>query len=456
MWTDTLNRYVAAIGPCSPETKLARELIDPNSYKARLPRIAEPYADFFGPYETPQSRYPLTRLGSYARLDRHYLPYWVNLKSLLDCIVRTVDLSPSAASPLTADLVAAIGLIGSLTYDAEWVSDPETAADLDNCASAPSVLDANVLLAADLVRQMKGRVNQPLRVLDIGVGRGNTIIPVLEQLVKANCPTVHVSLLDISVNSLRRTVARLKKALKDLDRVGNSEMCVEIDELIHCNLVELGYSVRSRADHYDAIVSGGTLFHSTDKERIFRWARRSLRPDGVFILWDWFAPCWAAPRLVAGIQSRHLSSDLYQVESNEIAAVEQTWLHGWLGPRGYFNYWSDSDYGELRADFVRHMQGLRVGKPFSFVAWLFTIADSFPPPALPGHYLCIEGYSSVTTYLADSVAAGFRVVEVATLDQLRQRHREQNNLAGNTDFYRDTIKMVTLENDGAQIMEVER
>lgn len=228
---------------------------------------------------------------------------------------------------------------------------------------------------------------------------------------------------------------------------------MQVHDLIHCNLVELERSVASRPGNFDVIVSGGTLFHSTDKERIFSWALQSLRPNGLFILWDWFAPCWAAPRLVAGARSRYLSSDLYELSADEIAAVEQTWLHGWLGPRGYFNYSNHEEYGELRADFLRHMANLRAGEPFSFVSWLRTVADSYPEPAQPGHYLCVEGYTSVSAYLAASAAAGFEVTENLTLDQLRQRYGEPPDRVGRTDSYRDTIKMLVLEPDSRRCME---
>lgn len=134
MWTDSLKRYLDAIGRGSNESLLALELIDPKPHTGLLPHIANPYADFFGPYEASQALYPLARLGSYARLDRHYLPHWVDLESLFARLLAMVDLSKSSVAPTTADLVAAIGLIGSLTYSVEWVSDSETTADLDNDA----------------------------------------------------------------------------------------------------------------------------------------------------------------------------------------------------------------------------------------------------------------------------------------------------------------------------------
>lgn len=455
MWANALDRYLGAIGRRSSESILALEMIDPKSLRGQMPRIASRYADFFRPYEVSHARYPLTRLGTYARLDHHYLPHWVDLKSLLARLLQAIDLPTPSPRPTTADLVAAIGLIGSLTYSAEWVSDPETAADLDNGASAPSVFDSNFLLAVHLIRRLKDRAARPVRVLDIGVGRGNTILPVLEQLAAAQCPHVDVSLLDISTDSLDKTAARLERVAADTFRHTGSQMSVQVREIIPCNLVELERSVASRPGNYDVIVSGGTLFHSADKERIFSWARRSLRSNGIFILWDWFAPCWAAPRLVAGAHSRYLSGDLYEISPDEIAAVEQTWLHGWLGPRGYFNYRNHGQYIELRTDFLRHMASLRAGEPFSFVSWLQTIADSYPEPTRPGHYFCIEGYSSANTYFIDSARAGLEVTEALTLNQLRKRYGEPPSHVGSTDSYHDTIKIIALERSSRRCMEDE-
>ena len=445
-WVSVLNRFISrspASGPCA---WLLEQLLDADSLTERMPRISRHYAEFFGPQDVAGSRYPLNRLGSFARIDLNYLPHWVDLAGLQARLRTTPHTSlrgtPTPPDIPTADLTEAIGVIGALTYSSEWVDDPETAADLDNSASAASVLQVNALMGREVPPDLSRTTSRTLHVLDIGVGRGNTLWPVLCMLAEMGNKHVRVSLMDISEAQLAKTAERISR---DAHAQG---LRVEFVELLECNLHELGVSVPARSDAFDLIVSGGTLFHSTEKQRIFNWAYASLRPQGTFLLWDWFAPCWAAPTLRIGQAEHHEARDTFVTTHEQASAAAQTWSIGWFGPRGYFNYGSP-DYTDLILDLQGQLERFMAGEQFNFVDWLSAVATRYPPPDPIAHYYCIEGYTTPAIYRDHIRKSGFRTRASFSQAALRARHGVPGDaLTG--DGYDNTVRIFVLERVGAK------
>jgi SAM-dependent methyltransferase len=400
-----------------------------------MPRISASFAKYFGPQDLPDSPYPLNRLGSFARLDRNYLPHWVDLDQLRLALLGVTSTGPSAVS--TDMLVEAIGVIGAVSYSAEWVDDPETAEDLDNSVSAASVLEVNDLIGAEVAGHVERLSPSELHILDIGVGRGNTLLPVLHQLSRAGYEHMRVSLMDISHEQLSKTAERIERAGRA------TGVRIDLVELIEGNLHEMGISLPVRADSYDVVVSGGTLFHSTDKQRIFDWVHDSLRGGGLFVFWDWFAPCWAAPKLRVGRNSRYDGTDSFVTTLEQAGAAAQTWAIGWFGPRGYFNYGS-AKYAPLVASLNEHLTRFKAGEHITFLQWLSRVATSYPEPERLGHYYCIEGYTTPDVYQAHIAEAGYTTLGTCTQAQLRARHgHPPERLAG--DGYDNSIQIFALQ-----------
>ncbi|WP_084655402.1 methyltransferase [Nocardia altamirensis] len=429
-WVKVFDRYVSSAPNGDQIHAVVTELIDPASRHERMPRLSERYAPFFGPQDIPGSRYPLNRLGSFARIDRNYLSSWVDVAKLTQFVTTDNLLVPAEM------LVEAISLIGALTYSAEWVDDPETAQDLDNSASARSVLHVNQLMGHEAVAHLLSSLSGSPHILDIGVGRGNTLIPLLDALVSAGTRRVRISLLDISGEQLNKARDRIAHHAHSIG------LGIDSFTLIEGNLHELGVSLPARSGEFDLVLSGGTLFHSTEKQRIFDWVRDSLRSGGIFALWDWFAPCWGAPTLQIGNASQDDSRERFITTAEQAVAAAQTWAIGWFGPRGYFNYraptWSDLTH-ELDGELTQFLEG----KPFAFVDWLSRTATKYPEPDPVAHYYCIEGYTNVDVYQNHIGLSGFQTLGHYSQEDLRARHVAHAHSVA--DGYDNTIQIFVLQ-----------
>jgi len=471
MWQETLRRYHAAVADTAPLVEVfTTALLDRERPPNEGPVITSRYRALFGPNDEPDLPYPLSHLGSTTRVDRHYLPRWIDLQALLRAVLEdTNSVATSEDAGVRDCLIDAIGLIGSSTYTSESVFDPNPATEVDQDASAPAVFGANALLGFEVGRlvraqraahlpslqplaQHRGSTSKVLysaqdgavlRVLDMGTGRGDTIVPVLRQIALAGMRKVSLSLLDASARSLNYAAERVIRVMEVARSTGAYSLEVEIEALIEANLYELGRSVLPRPWQYDVVVSGGAYFRSTDKQRIFEWVRASLVPGGRLAFWDWFASCWAGPTLAVAAEDGFAPHGAAAITEADLPALEQTWIHGWLGERGYFNFWAGEHNDRINEEFTQAMTRLKDGEPFSFLSWLQSVADRYPAPPERGHQLCIEGYTEPSLYIGDLEAAGMLVTAAQTVEQLRNRHGRPRLRIARQDFYRDTIRFIT-------------
>lgn len=433
-WINVLKRYTSCLSAKDDSLWPLQQLLDPTSLRSRMPRINPDYASFFGPQDLRGSPYPLNQLGSFARVDRSYLAHWVDLKALHAALLAS---TPTHQTVSFNAIIEAVGTIGALTYSSEWVNDAETREDLENGASAISVLQVNELMGREAVGLLSVLNLKIPHILDIGVGRGNTLLPVLLGLRKTGWEKIRISLMDVSREQLEKTVERIYQ------EVGVIGVQVDFVELIEANLHELTVSVAVRTSEFDLIISGGTFFHSTDKQRIFDWTYSSLRPQGFLLLWDWFAPCWAAPTLKIGDKGHHEVSGVYVASREQAIAAVQTWGIGWFGPRGYFNY-GTAGFGGLTDALRNELTQYQAGQPLNFVDWLSRVATRYPPPLRLAHYYCIEGYTNPDIYRAHIKKSGFRTCDIFSQAEIRARHGLVSD--GRTgDGYDNTVKIFVLQ-----------
>ncbi len=124
------------------------------------------------------------------------------------------------------------------------------------------------LLTAALARSGWTRHAEPVSVLDLGSGSGNTIFPLLEI-----CPRSAILATDLSVELL----AMLKRGL---ERRGLADRCL----VLQLNAEELDF----RPDSFDLVVGAAILHHLFSPPRVIEGVARILRPGGRAIFFEPF------------------------------------------------------------------------------------------------------------------------------------------------------------------------
>lgn len=281
--------------------------------------VLEPYAC---------KQYPLSRAGMLPRITRRYLENWVNIPRLtrwlrqdprIDGLFRRARPTKKGTYGLMKDVLSRIG---TLSYTQEW-STVAAGAQLEEIIekSTAITVDANKILAHTLrdkiVDHFRSGPRRRLKVMDVGVGWGNTIVPLLdyihhlefkEQVIPPGShKNVQVFLVDVSQHAIDFTYKRLTsrvpgmKSLEGMTPVGNIVS-------VPVNFADIEYSpiLKDHENQIDIIVSGAAICHQTDLLPFFRQMNALLRPAtwrdgrdcGVLHAWDWYnGPSWAAPRL---------------------------------------------------------------------------------------------------------------------------------------------------------------
>jgi SAM-dependent methyltransferase len=303
--------------------------------RRRYWRMLEPYSCN---WETGELRkYPMDRIGLFARATEDRLMNWVNVPLLTRHLdhgsIGYLFSRMGASFHDKVDFVkGVIHRIGAESYTPEW--EKESAQEqIDGVIeeSTNITLAANDLLACTLAEKIiyhfSGGERRPLGIVDYGTGKGNTITsvvdlmeelagrktrcrqrPLLERypnavpngviprIPKDYCDDVSIFLVDVNEDSLDHTIRRIISCAPGFERLLNAGRLVGVRD----NFINLPHSralQRATAGHNVGIaVSGAALCHQTEFAHFFRHAYSLLGKGGVMHIWDWYnGPSFAAP-----------------------------------------------------------------------------------------------------------------------------------------------------------------
>jgi SAM-dependent methyltransferase len=246
--------------------------------------------------------------------------------------------------------------IGTMSYTPEW-SNTSAGTQIDDIIESSTAITvaANNMLAQKLedkivshFRKSYGR--RKLKIMDVGVGFGNTIVPVLnimEDLAEQKkIPSdymdyLQIFLVDVSEAALNFTFSRLTSKIPELRALRVQKKLTPVSEpvmealqrkkntiesfvkRIPINFADIAYNeeLRQQKENIDIIVSGAAFCHQTDMVPFFEELHTLLRPEdksrgidgGVLHAWDWYnGPSWAAPRL--RLSKDHMRRAVYYVK----------------------------------------------------------------------------------------------------------------------------------------------
>ncbi|MFC1741647.1 class I SAM-dependent methyltransferase [Nanoarchaeota archaeon] len=310
--------------------------------------IIRPKADYVMAIDPFSNRgYPVKNIGILARVTRDRQMNWINTPLLTRCLNRgnigyLFNRMGYSRHQRIKAVEKVIARIGTESYSPEWTRDGANR-QIDN-KIGPSTKrmpdDANRILACTLAdkitRHFKSGRNRILRIMDVGTGTGNTIIPLLEVMNTLASTTedtgvrdmqtryrlnsiieefrgegigedfykyVRLYLVDVSRDALMTTYNKVKRVVPGI--TDNTPAGGVI--LVHDNFLNLAYNpclrdiVESPYNRLDVIVSGAAICHQTEFQQFFRQMHSLLGEDGLMHVWDWKnAQSFAAPNLRIG------------------------------------------------------------------------------------------------------------------------------------------------------------
>jgi SAM-dependent methyltransferase len=293
--------------------------------------------------------YPMCNARSPLRAADIYHPNWVNIPGNAKALYRyqhirdafdEMGYSVRQAAMLLADVCK---IIGADTYTPEW--NDECAMDhLENIEFGVTKA-ANRLLAMTLedkiVDHFKGGYTQgpdgelpkykPLRMMDLGVGTGDTTMAVLdfmEELAEeGKIPSEYTRylkfyLVDVSQDALDKTVRRIVERLPELrdEKKLNSRIdifCSNFSDLKHYEFFNC------QPDSIDMIYTGAAICHLPDVESFFEQMYFVLAKGGVMHAWDYYnGPSWGAPTLRLSRDNTRRSVFTVEMSDGRIYAEE--------------------------------------------------------------------------------------------------------------------------------------
>ncbi|MBW2971444.1 class I SAM-dependent methyltransferase [Candidatus Woesearchaeota archaeon] len=294
-------------------------------YEALVERVAgvvavrSDYRTDLDPYSVCQT-YPLNKVGIFPRVTRRYLGNWVNVPKLtkglcsmehIGEIARSLGLSRLDANMLVKDVLSRIG---TESYTAEWttIAAGMQIDDIIESSTEGITRAANEMLAQTLenkiISHFRGGPRRRLKMLDVGSGFGNTILPVMKKMEELAAGGViprdyqkyiQIFLLDVSTHSLGFTLSRLTSGVPGLRDLSNMTPIGNI-VVVPANFAHLENNeiLNAQKGNFDMIFSGAAICHQTDLDPFFRYMHSLLQPSGIMNVWDWYnGPSWAAPRL---------------------------------------------------------------------------------------------------------------------------------------------------------------
>lgn len=308
----------------------------------RMPRIREGFREWLEPYAG--DRYPLSKVGMFPRVTRRYMENWINVPKItkrlrqvkaIDVVMRELGLSPRESYSLVMDVMSRIG---AESYTPEW-NTISASIQLDDVISSwteEMTKKSNVILAQTvrpkILSHFSGGGKRCLRIMDVGVGMGDTILPVMELMrvlaVEKKIPEdylkyTRIFLVDVSRYALDATSARLEERIPGLEQLKN---ITEIGNVVRIpvNFADLHKNsiLRSQEGNIDMIISGASICHQTDLLPFFRMANYLLRNDGILHAWDWYnGPTYAAPRLRLSRDGKRRTMHYFGAVRNDIEHI---------------------------------------------------------------------------------------------------------------------------------------
>ncbi|MBW2997176.1 class I SAM-dependent methyltransferase [Candidatus Woesearchaeota archaeon] len=273
-------------------------------------QILDPYAGM---------PYPSSRAGMLTRVTRKYMGHWINFPRLTRdlCRIPKIEKAMSEARQTRTgkiELTTDVGCrIGTLTYSSEWAQ-VKASKQIDDILEPVTEItqDANNILAKTLedkiIYHFRSGKKRRLRIMDIGTGSGNTIMPVMrimENLArrkiipKEYLNYVQIFLVDVSRHSLEKTFDRITstspmlRTLRQMTPAGN---IVPIS--VNFADIENNKILNHYKGKIDIGTAGAAPCHLSDQLPFFRKMYSLLAFGGILNIWDWYnGPSWAAPRL---------------------------------------------------------------------------------------------------------------------------------------------------------------
>lgn len=298
-------------------TRKGKESITRIDVRGDYRQILEPYAGM---------PYPCSRVGTLTRVTRRYMCHWINFPRLTRDICRIPKIEKAMSESRQTrtgkiELVTDVACrIGTLSYTPEWAQ-VKASKQIDDILEPVTEItqDANNILAKTLedkiVHHFRSGEKRRLRIMDIGTGSGNTIMPVMRimenlarrrKIPKEYLNYIQIFLVDVSRHSLEKTFDRITstspmlRTLRQMTPVGNI-----VPITVNFADIEDNKILNHYKGKIDIVISGAAPCHQSDPLPFFRKMHSLLASEGILNIWDWYnGPSWAAPRLKLSNDSR--------------------------------------------------------------------------------------------------------------------------------------------------------
>ncbi|MBU0757038.1 MAG: class I SAM-dependent methyltransferase [Nanoarchaeota archaeon] len=265
----------------------------------KLSMIAEPYIEYLDPYWN--SDYPVSNLGTFARVVPDYLESFVNLDAIIlkmdDSLKKENELRTLLNESRTDDslylflrktLKETIHKLGDESYRYEW-NDPAAGTGHKKLDSTLNYADRNARIAVDLTDKIIRTFNEKgsLVIADFGSGDGATSNQLLAYMKELSKPDANGKR-RIPENYLEKTKlilvdvskAQMEQAKKNLQ----DEFRIENIEKVNSNFRDISENLD--AGSVDIMISGVAICHVTHKEKFFRDVYEILAHGGEMSFWD--------------------------------------------------------------------------------------------------------------------------------------------------------------------------
>lgn len=283
-------------------------------------RVKEPFKNLIQPYD-PYDKYPMCKIGNFARVTQRYLENWINIEKVIKRIERSK--AGSALQGLNEDekrelVTKTLYKIGNDSYlsEEEWKG-VRSFRQIDSTIEPGTgvTLLANNLLARSveekvnefyLNKGLKGK--EKFVICDIGPGSGNSIVPIIDNIDRMSyripaardyAESLEVILIDGQQEALNKSTQRLRKRTAHRD---NFRFPLKNISQIRENFGNLRNN-RQLTDYLgkvDLIISGAAIMHNTYKQPFFSAMYSLLKEEGVFCCWDWNFKNFIAPSIRFG------------------------------------------------------------------------------------------------------------------------------------------------------------
>ncbi len=276
------------------ESRRSQSVISP-----KFRHLLDPYFDASYSYKT----YPMNSIGAFIRINKRDIFKHLSLELLHKAVTEADPIIKKQTEALSREQLLNLYrevfvALAQKDYEIEWNEEKtRTNYDIDLTKMTSAYNKGNVRITnaakayvADIFQNGKSCTN--LNILDIGVGSGNTIVP----LVNGIAPFVE------------NVDAKITIYLYDTDIVKTEVLRDKLAEAFNKNnfsfvslggdLLHLEQKIDQLKCKLDLIVSGATFCHSTDKGALFKQLKSILNENGRLYFWDAIFPWTAESKLI--------------------------------------------------------------------------------------------------------------------------------------------------------------